>query len=148
MSINKFSCDCICLQWICQAKFFIYLFETFIITEEAVRMLRVSQYLPEKHLSPSLLFYKYTCRPAAIFIKKKLYLLKKVLPNWCFPDNWKQFLTLKKKALLQETWISDINRKSNYATFYLKLRQDFYIWGNGSGLYKVLSFGKITKSSK
>ena len=39
---------------------------------------------------------------------------------------------------------ADICWKSNCANFYLKLRQDF----NDSGLYKVLNFGKITKSSK
>ena len=42
---------------------------------------------------------------------------------------------------------SDTYRKSNYATFYLKLREDFYIAGRNNGLCKILSAEKITKSS-
>ena len=42
---------------------------------------------------------------------------------------------------------SDIYRKSNYATFYRKLREDFYISCRDNGLCKVLSVQKITKSS-
>ena len=59
------------------------------------------------------------------------------------------YLTLKKKHYYKKRG-SDIYRKSNYATFYIKLRQDFCISGcDDSKVYKdLISRKKITKSSK
>ena len=43
---------------------------------------------------------------------------------------------------------SDIYRKSYYATFYLKLRQDFCISRSENGLYKVFAVKKKKKKKK
>ena len=56
------------------------------------------------------------------------------------------FLTLSKTHFYEKRGL-DVYCKSNYATFYLKLREDFYISGRDIGLCKVLPVEKITKSS-
>ena len=54
---------------------------------------------------------------------------------------------MKKKTLFKKHG-SDICRRSNYTTFHLKIRQDFYISGSNKTYIKSYQSRIITKSSK
>ena len=80
-------------------------------------------------------------------------LFKKRFRRWCFPDSYLKFSTATfltlikpwKKKHCYKKCASDIYRQSNYATFYLKLRQDFCISDSDNGLCKGLSVKKSLK---
>ena len=144
----------ICLQWICPAKFFICSFEVFIIVGEVgVLQNRCFSIFSGKHLCQSLFLTNIVPGPQL----QPILILKRCSDTGVFLtviQNFSNifFSTLKKALLQYKKRGSDIYRKSNYAAFCLKLRQDFcyksVIKAVTCGLYKILSFGKITKSSK